>query len=42
MACRPTTCSATTPELEPADITACIAYAAERVAEVRVYPVGAA
>jgi uncharacterized protein (DUF433 family) len=29
------------PELEPADITACMAYAAERVAAERVYPVGA-
>ena len=28
------------PELEPADIQACIAYAAELVAEERVFPVG--
>lgn len=28
------------PELEQADLQACLAYAAERVSEERVYPVG--
>jgi uncharacterized protein (DUF433 family) len=29
------------PDLEPEDIQACLAYAAERLSEERVYPVGA-